>query len=53
MRATRAEIFGHPDLSSAKEAKPTMARDPKDLTSSRLQSELYCELISYQTIDWD
>jgi hypothetical protein len=41
IRASRAEIFGHPDRHTHIDVKPP-PRDPKDLTSSRLQSELYC-----------
>ena len=41
MRASRAEIFGHPDADWRTADAHFKARDPKDLTSSRLQSELY------------
>ena len=44
MRASRSEIFGHPNSNSVKEV--TEPIDPKDLTSSRLQSELYCECMA-------
>jgi len=40
MRAARNEIFG-PD--EVPRSGPEELRDNKDLTSSRLQSELYCE----------
>jgi hypothetical protein len=40
MRAARNEIFG-PD--EVPRSGPEEFRDNKDLTSSRLQSELYCE----------
>lgn len=43
MRASRAEIVGHPDGHPGKDMR-NETRDPKDLTSSRLQSELYREL---------
>lgn len=46
MRASKFEIFGHPDRKVALEAKKagvSPPRDPKDLTCSRLQSELYRE----------
>ena len=39
MRASRAEIYGHSDHVNASAG----AGDPSDLTSSRLQSELYRE----------
>lgn len=44
LRATAAEILGHPDPEVAMNArsKGEVPRDLKDLTSSRLQSELYC-----------
>ncbi|OCF33020.1 hypothetical protein I316_05358 [Kwoniella heveanensis BCC8398] len=42
IRATSVELFGHPDPRVAqKEPKGPIVRDPKDLTCSRLQSELY------------
>ncbi|KAK8864494.1 hypothetical protein IAR55_001744 [Kwoniella newhampshirensis] len=43
MRATSSEIFGHPDREVAAQAKTqgTALKDPRDLTCSRLQSELY------------
>ena len=40
VRASRTEIFGHPDGHLAKDHR-SPSKDPKDLTSSRLQSELY------------
>ena len=46
MRASKSEIFGHPDRNVAYEAKKagvSPPRDAKDLTCSRLQSELYRE----------
>lgn len=46
MRASKMEIFGHPDRKVANEAKlagVSPPRDVKDLTCSRLQSELYCK----------
>ena len=46
MRASKTEIFGHPDRTVAAEAKRagvSPPRDTKDLTCSRLQSELYRE----------
>jgi hypothetical protein len=45
VRASRAEIFGSPDGMGDGKLSP---RDPKDLTSSRLQSELYRELRIFQ-----
>ncbi|WWC89229.1 uncharacterized protein L201_004147 [Kwoniella dendrophila CBS 6074] len=44
IRATTAEIFGHPDTTTAVQGgsrKSSASKDAKDLTSSRLQSELY------------
>ncbi|WWD03083.1 hypothetical protein V865_001129 [Kwoniella europaea PYCC6329] len=42
IRATAAELFGHPDASMARQGHAQRStKDPKDLTSSRLQSELY------------
>ncbi|WVQ99585.1 hypothetical protein IAU59_006721 [Kwoniella sp. CBS 9459] len=42
IRATTVELFGHPDSSVAQhEPKKPAVKDPKDLTCSRLQSELY------------
>jgi hypothetical protein len=43
MRAARNEIFGS-DEEKPSTASTDESRDNKDLTSSRLQSELYCEL---------
>jgi hypothetical protein len=45
MRAARNEIFGPDEL--PRTASTDETKDNKDLTSSRLQSELYCEL-SYE-----
>jgi hypothetical protein len=42
MRAARNEIFGSDDEKPST-ASTDESRDNKDLTSSRLQSELYCE----------
>lgn len=44
LRATAAEILGHPDpeVTVNARSKGEVPRDLKDLTSSRLQSELYC-----------
>jgi len=47
MRAARNEIFG-PD--EVPRSGPEEFRDNKDLTSSRLQSELYCE--SHSSVAW-
>ncbi|ORX35799.1 fungal-specific transcription factor domain-domain-containing protein [Kockovaella imperatae] len=41
MRATRSEIFGHPDSNGREDEPSPKTKDPKDITSSRLQSELY------------
>lgn len=52
MRASKSEIFGHPDRHVAVEAAKrgvVIERDPKDLTASRLQSELYREFCPYLT----
>jgi hypothetical protein len=45
MRASKSEIFGHPNREVAKQAQQAgvSLKDPKDLTCSRLQSELYCK----------
>ncbi|WVQ80822.1 hypothetical protein IAT38_002929 [Cryptococcus sp. DSM 104549] len=50
-RATSAEIFGHPEREVAVQAKNTGTelKSPKDLTSSRLQSELYLSA-AYQAL---
>ncbi|WWD17199.1 hypothetical protein CI109_101637 [Kwoniella shandongensis] len=52
MRATSAEIFGHANREVAAQAKTTGAtlRDPKDLTTSRLQSELYLHTLQCQLL---
>ena len=49
MRAARNEIFG-PD--EVPRSGPEEFRDNKDLTSSRLQSELYRKLSSFQVGVW-
>ncbi|WVW84031.1 hypothetical protein I302_106059 [Kwoniella bestiolae CBS 10118] len=42
IRATCAELFGNPDVSMARNGHVRkLSKDQKDLTSSRLQSELY------------
>nr|WVH01926.1 Q5KPI0-CRYNJ expressed protein [Naematelia aurantialba] len=51
MRASTADVYGHPDgeMADAASGPGIKLRDPRDLTSSRLQSELYLSA-AYQAL---
>ncbi|ODN94265.1 hypothetical protein L198_05121 [Cryptococcus wingfieldii CBS 7118] len=52
-RATAAEMFGHPNRAqrTPDDLGGPDVKEPKDLTTSRLQSELYCGLVSERAAD--